>query len=145
MNKQGGYGVSYLDDEVCFMLWAELGTLDKTMYELERRGLVNPKTGNPPTRRAIQVASKRYIMGNLKESYTVYRKLGSLLSWEEYLRWAVHYIKKDVSRDKYRRWLKKEGLMKYDPEYASTFETLESVYEDPEIQEIKEIYERLST
>ena len=142
--KRGGYGVKYLDEEACFYLWAELGSLAKAAQELARRGMINPKSGNKPTRASVSIAATRWLADNLREGYEVYLKCGSLMSWEDFKKWAVGYVKRVKSRSSYRRWLKKNNLMEYDPEYANAYPTLEAVEQDQELQQLKEIYERLN-
>ena len=136
-----GFGVEYLDGKECFYLWAELGSLEKASNELERRGKVNPKTGKAPTRMSISTSARNWATENLKESYEVYQKCGSLFSWEDYCKWIVDQAKKIKTKTAYRRWLKTSGLAEYDLEFS--YETLEEVNNDKDIQEVRALFERL--
>lgn len=141
--EKKGYGVNYLDNRDCFYAWAELGSLAKAKSHFEKNGIVNPKTGKPPTRAAISVAAKRWIAYNLEEAYDVYVHYGSLMNFEEFKRWAVRYVKPVMTRMSYRKWLKKFDLVEYDPEYANSYKTIQEVEQDEEIQKLRELSEKV--
>mgnify|MGYP000854682055 CR=1 FL=1 len=58
-----------LDPERCWKLWhVELGTLNAVRRQLESEGLINPKTGNPPTNSGIEKAAFSWALENPTEA-----------------------------------------------------------------------------
>lgn len=63
-----GDGWTYLDEELCFDLWNELGDVGRAAKELERRGVANPDTGKPPSRPGVYIAALRYVSKNIEDA-----------------------------------------------------------------------------
>ena len=55
-------GRVYLDEKLCFELWARLKSLQKVVDELTKQGVVHPESGLPPTKMGVQSAASRYMI-----------------------------------------------------------------------------------
>jgi hypothetical protein len=78
----------FLDDKRCFDLWIETNSLYKAQAVLAREGLINPKTGRPPTVMGIWTAAWRWGIANPQDARKlvgdVYHANGEILSNEEW-------------------------------------------------------------
>lgn len=57
-----------LEPEKCWKLWNELGSLRKVKAKLRSEGVVNPRTGEPPTSSAIEKAAFMWLINNPQEA-----------------------------------------------------------------------------
>lgn len=60
--------LSYLNEQECWNLWFELGTLKNVQENLFERGIENPVTGKAFSRYAIQIAAWRYACKNVEQA-----------------------------------------------------------------------------
>jgi len=83
----------FLDPETCWKDWiVRFGSLGKVRAELLRRGVVNEKTGNPPTRSAIEKAAFMWAADHHEEARKdldyAWRNAGQILTdekWREFI------------------------------------------------------------
>jgi len=111
----------FLDDKMCFILWAELGSLPKAVRHITQDGYVNPRTKKPFTRSGVHQSARRYMLENADEARKVFLQHGDTRTqeeWEEYLvKLAAHVYGEMSSRTRFYRWLKRNNFKeKY--EYA---------------------------
>lgn len=59
---------AYLDEELCFNLWNDLGNIGRAADEIKNRGIINPDTGKPPSRPGVYIAALRYISKNIDDA-----------------------------------------------------------------------------
>lgn len=119
---------SNMDNEECFKLWAELGSLEKVGLELQRRGKFNTKTGKPFTNASISLRAHKWVFNHPDEAKIYYINAGSTLTDEQWERWMVEkamYVYKFSPRQ-FFRWIEKMDFEKFEYMYEPKFGTLEN-------------------
>lgn len=89
---------SYLDAKLCFDLWIETGSINKTqMMLLNKHGLRNPKTGGIPSQMGVWSSAARYMLQYPDEAKKkveqVWKANGEILSDEEWRKMLFHRAK----------------------------------------------------
>ena len=65
----GTRDIIMLDQKECWKLWhVQLGTLNATQRYFRDKGIINPKTGNPPTKSGIEKAAFSWAIENPDEA-----------------------------------------------------------------------------
>lgn len=59
---------AYLDEELCFRKWNEVGDVGRATRAIQDMGFVNPDTGRPPSRPGVYIAALRYISKNIEDA-----------------------------------------------------------------------------
>jgi hypothetical protein len=113
-----------LDDKYCFDLWNKLGTLDLVADQLEREGIVNPRTGKPYHLMTVWTAASRWMVENPEKSRKYFTVIAAYLddeSWEEFLVERAMSVYKGSKRN-FLKWARKMGLFdKYFDTFADHF------------------------
>lgn len=81
-----------LDEERCFNLWVEVGTLEKASKQLEKQGKFNKYTKKSFTPAAIRHAALRYMIRNIDETKKKFEEIDPMSShllteatWHKYI------------------------------------------------------------
>lgn len=111
----------FLNDEECFFLWSELGSITRVVNHLKNRGDVNPKTSRPFTRMSIWHAALRHALNNLEETKPYFLEDG--LPEDKF---DEHVVKKamivySTSKDRFLSWIKENDFEDYKYLYADKF------------------------
>jgi hypothetical protein len=93
----------YLDRELCFKKWAEMGKLENVSRWLAEQGIVNPKTKKPFSLAAISYAARRWVCLHPEEARTYFNRAGWYPNDDDWNRWLIscavkvfHSHKRDV-------------------------------------------------
>ena len=100
-----------LDERLCFQLWIERGTAKKAAQAmLDEYGIDSPrKPGEPYSRRAFDIAAKRYVLWNPDEARVLYEDhYGSVEDrvWKGFIHRVYKAILKYYSGEKAVQWRK---------------------------------------
>lgn len=114
----GKYVNKFIDDELAFQKWFELGTIRKAQAWFAREGITNPHTGNPPTTMALWVASMRFVVNNMDLAREYYKQLVLDFDPEDDDEWYKYVVgvaaKRNVhSETRLVEWLNKHQLWDY--------------------------------
>ena len=108
-----------LDHEVCWRLWHELGTLNAVRRKFKEDGLINPKTGEPPTNSAIEKSAFAWATENPEEAKKhvarSWQKEGLILTDDEWYRVLVKMGKLIFSQrpGRFKKFIEANGLEKW--------------------------------
>ena len=109
--------LKFLDGEECFMLWFELGSITKVVYNLSDKGVHNTLTGEPPTRMGVWNAAWRWAIFNLEESRPImeeaYRKLGKALTDEEWVEMVVRKARTVLNHSAFKKYIASRNFTNY--------------------------------
>lgn len=79
----------WLDRELCFKKWVELGTLINVGKWFAEQGIVSKHTGKPFSKAAISFAARRWVCFNADEAREHYERGGMYLSDDDWNDWLV--------------------------------------------------------
>jgi hypothetical protein len=101
-----------LDGKECFLLWVELGSLEKVRLHYNAQGLINPRTGKPLSEMAIWTTSLRWVLENPEEARPYYEQEGGKLSDDEWEKWLISraVMVYNYSKNRIIRWAKRNNL-----------------------------------
>jgi len=116
--------MSDLDYKEIYILWLELGSLEKVCRNLESRGLLT-RGGKKYAPSRINHVVWKYATENPEEALEIYRSLGFEISDEDWERLLVEkafliYFKKlsFKSRTAFNKWLTRMGLFEKYKDYG---------------------------
>lgn len=113
---------SLLNDEVCFKLWTQLGTIRKVCRHLTSSGIVNPNTNKSFTAMSVWIAAYRYILENIDEAWKFFQLDDPDMCREEF---EIHIIKKAAtiyqSRRRFMAWIRENNFEKYKDIYGEYY------------------------
>jgi hypothetical protein len=117
-------------EETAFYSWLDSGTCSKAIKALEKKGVVNPRTGKPYTYMAVYFAAYRYLAKNHAELKPVLFDLWGMregmemsdAEWEAYIVHKAVFALGNNSKGAFMRWLEENPWAeKYDYLYAKRF------------------------
>jgi len=114
-----------LDDKESFLLWVELGSINKVLGHYNERGIINPRTASPFSEMAVWMSAMRYVLANPEEARPFYdTERGAPYSdeeWEDFLIRRVFQVY-NYSKSRTLKWAKKNNLFdKYYDIWAEKF------------------------
>ena len=114
---------SLLDGEECFLLWVQLGSIEKVSRHLEHAGKVNPNTGNRFSVMGVCNAALRWVTANPDIAWPHYVDAGTELTREEWEEWLVGkaMTARGYSKRNFLSWVRKMGFEKYRHVYAERY------------------------
>ena len=114
---------SILDSEECFLLWVQLGSIEKVSRHLESLGKINVTTGKRFSAMGIWNAALRWVTANPDEAWPHYVNAGTELSREEWEEWLVAkaMIARGYSKRNFLAWVRRMGFEKYEYVYAERY------------------------
>lgn len=87
----------WLDEKECWDKWIELGSLESVRRYYQKNGVLNNRTGDPPTQSAIQKAAYRWMLGNIHEARKQveheWQKDGRILTEDEWKKFLFRVVK----------------------------------------------------
>jgi len=117
-----------IDDELCFRLWVELGSLRKVVMRMEQEGIINPVSGKPFSEPGVQTAALRWICEHPEKARKVFIEMGDEFA-EDDTRWHEFLVQKAMrvwtGYNAYRAWIRKNNFQKYSYVYGHRFPNLD--------------------
>jgi hypothetical protein len=117
---RAGLGFSkYLNPKECWKLWHSLGGLSRVREHFLKKGVVNPKTGNPPTIAGIEKAAFAWALENKEEArkdlaYS-WQQEGHVLDdekWDDFLYRTAKLVFYQRHK-KFSRYIEANGLQRF--------------------------------
>lgn len=108
-----------LDERECWSKWIELGSLERVRREYQRTGVLNKRTGDPPTISAIQKAAYRWVLKNLEEAREQikheWEKEGRFLTDDEWKKYHYRILRITYYQTpvKLKKLIAQHGLREY--------------------------------
>lgn len=109
----------FLDPEDCWKKWITLGSLGLVRKAYAKEEKINSKTGNPPTKSAIEKAAYMWALDHLKEARKdlefAWVKDGHILTdeaWNKFLVKAAHLVHYQRMH-KFENFVNQHGLQQY--------------------------------
>ena len=106
----------YLDKSTCFHTYINCGSIGKTVKILHSQGVVNPKTGKPPTDMGVWNAVWLYALENMVEAKKLTfetwlnnGKIGTDLEWYTII---LKRARKLLSKSGYQAFIEKHSYLK---------------------------------
>lgn len=109
-----------VDPYTCWKKWhVELGTLRKVREYYRKEGIVNPRTGEPPTKRAIEMSAFNWALNNPEEARKdldkAWQREGFVLTDDEWGLTLYKFAKACYYQrpGKFRRYVESHNLEKW--------------------------------
>jgi hypothetical protein len=114
----GSSHLKFVDDELAFTKWFDLGTIRKARKWFENNGIVNPYRNTPPTEMTLWVAANRYVVNNPEVAREYYKKLVLEFDPEDDDQWYAYLVsvaRKPIihSEERLIEWLNENDLWDY--------------------------------
>lgn len=114
-----------VNDKETFLLWVELGTLEKVQNHYNTQGIINPRTEKPLSSQAIWTSAMRWVLENPVEAKEYYDAGEGLpLSQDEWELWLIQraFMVYNYSKSRTIKWAKHFNLFdKYYHLFAEKF------------------------